>query len=74
MTHNCESAAIVRTIVQLGSTLGIATIAEGVETREQLEAVRAQGCNEVQGYLFGRPRPGTEIVDLFAKARIGAAA
>jgi diguanylate cyclase (GGDEF)-like protein len=74
MTHNCECAAIVRTIVQLGATLGIATIAEGVETREQLEAVRAQGCNEVQGYLFGRPRPGTEIVDLFPKARIGAAA
>jgi diguanylate cyclase (GGDEF)-like protein len=74
MTHNGECAAIVRAIVQLGATLGIATIAEGVETREQLEAVRAQGCNEVQGFFFGRPRPGAEIVDLFPDARIGAAA
>jgi diguanylate cyclase (GGDEF)-like protein len=74
MTHNGECAAIVRAIVQLGATLGIATIAEGVETREQLEAVRAQGCNEVQGYFFGRPRPAAEIVDLFPDARIIAAA
>jgi EAL domain-containing protein (putative c-di-GMP-specific phosphodiesterase class I) len=74
MTHDRESAAIVRAIVQLGATLGIATIAEGVETREQLDAVRAQGCNEVQGYFFGRPRPAAEIVDLFPDARIIAAA
>jgi EAL domain-containing protein (putative c-di-GMP-specific phosphodiesterase class I) len=74
MTHDRESAAIVRAIVQLGATLGIATIAEGVETREQLDAVRAQGCNEVQGYFFGRPRPPAEIVDLFPDARAVAAA
>jgi EAL domain-containing protein (putative c-di-GMP-specific phosphodiesterase class I) len=36
--------------------------------------VRAQGCNEVQGYFFGRPRPAAEIVDLFSDARIIAAA
>src|SRR3712207_171148 len=74
MTHNGECAAIVRAIVQLGATLGIATIAEGVETHEQLEAVRAQGCNEAQGYYFGRPRPPAEIVDLFPAARVEAAA
>jgi diguanylate cyclase (GGDEF)-like protein len=55
------SVAIVRAIAGLGSTLGIATTAEGVETDEQLEKVRAEGCTEVQGYLFSKPRPANEV-------------
>ncbi len=51
------SLAIVRSIVTLGTSLGIATNAEGVETTEQLERVRAEGCTEVQGFLIGAPRP-----------------
>ena len=42
----------------------IATTAEGVETPEQLERVRAEGCTEVQGYLFSPPRPASELGDL----------
>jgi diguanylate cyclase (GGDEF)-like protein len=56
-----DSVAIVRAIAGLGSTLGIATTAEGVETDEQLEKVRAEGCTEVQGYLFSKPRPAHEL-------------
>jgi EAL domain-containing protein (putative c-di-GMP-specific phosphodiesterase class I) len=52
-----ESAAIVRCIVDLGRNLGMATIAEGVETLGQLEIVHALGCSAIQGYLISRPDP-----------------
>ena len=48
-------SAIVRAVTAIGVSLGMKTIAEGVETQEQLERVRADGCNAVQGYLTGRP-------------------
>ena len=56
-----DSIAVVRAVAGLGSTLGIATTAEGVETEEQLRQVRAEGCTEVQGYLFSMPRPAREL-------------
>lgn len=52
------SAAIVRAVAALGCSLGIATVAEGVETEEQLRALVAEECDEMQGYLFSPPRPG----------------
>ncbi len=56
-----ESAAIVRAVVSLAATLGMATTAEGVETREQLDWLRAEGCMEAQGFLFSEPRPLEEL-------------
>src|SRR5262249_22936139 len=50
-----DSAAIIRAVVWLAKELAITTVAEGVETREQLAQVRACGCTEVQGYLFSKP-------------------
>jgi diguanylate cyclase (GGDEF)-like protein/PAS domain S-box-containing protein len=50
-----ESSLIVRAIIGLSRSLGMRTTAEGVETEEQLARLRAEGCNEVQGYLFGMP-------------------
>ena len=47
-----DALAIVRAVAGLGISLGIATTAEGVETEEQLERVRAEGCTEMQGYLL----------------------
>ena len=49
--------AIAKTIVDLGTTLNMAVMAEGVETREQLQILEAMGCKQFQGYLFGKPMP-----------------
>lgn len=50
-----DSEAIVRAVVDLGNNLGIRTIAEGVETKEEFDRLRAHGCNSIQGFLFGAP-------------------
>ncbi|WP_442583204.1 PAS-domain containing protein [Mesorhizobium sp. ASY16-5R] len=52
-----DSRAIVKAIIGLGKSLGMTTTAEGIETKAQLETVRAAGCDEVQGYLFSPPLP-----------------
>jgi EAL domain-containing protein (putative c-di-GMP-specific phosphodiesterase class I) len=67
------SLAIVRSIVALGTGLGIATNAEGVETKEQLERVRAEGCTEVQGFLIGEPRPLRDVMPLLVREKRAAA-
>ena len=61
MTHHAADAAIVCAVAGLGRNLGIATVAEGVETEEQLIALRAAGCQLAQGYLFSRPVPASEL-------------
>jgi len=57
MTTNEHAAAIVNAIMGLGRAMGRLVIAEGVETAEQLDHLQRQGCNEVQGYLIGKPLP-----------------
>ncbi len=59
---NPDTAAIVRAMVGLGSRLGIAITAEGVETQAQLDQVRAEGCTEAQGYLISRPGPARDVL------------
>ena len=62
-----DCVAIVRAISGLGRSLGIATTAEGVETAEQLERLRIEGCTEVQGFLFSAARPAAELSDLLVR-------
>jgi len=64
---NKESMSIVRAVTGLGKNLGIKTIAEGVETQEQLNKLRDKGCDQVQGYFFSRPRPSSEVPALIEK-------
>jgi predicted signal transduction protein with EAL and GGDEF domain len=56
-----DSLAIIKAIIGLGHSLGMELVAEGVETEEQLNAVREQGCNEVQGFYFSPPMPPAAV-------------
>lgn len=56
--------AIVKTIIGLGQTLKLGTLAEGVETLEQAALLRSEGCHLAQGYLYGHPMPNTDFVAL----------
>jgi diguanylate cyclase (GGDEF)-like protein len=62
-----QSDVIVRATIGLAKGLGLATTAEGVETAEQLATLRAEGCMQGQGYLFGRGIPAEEIADLLKR-------
>ena len=59
-----DSLAIIKAVIGLGHSLGMSTTAEGVETEEQLRAVREQGCNEVQGFLFSPPLEAGQVLTL----------
>ena len=61
LTHRIEGPAVIRAIIGLGRGLGLRVVAEGVETIEQLHELEAEGCDEVQGYLFSRPVPPLEF-------------
>lgn len=58
---NSNSAAIVKTIIQLGQMLGLRTIAEGVERVEEWDALKEMGCDGIQGFYFSKPLPVDEI-------------
>ncbi|MDB5028201.1 MAG: putative signaling protein [Candidatus Eremiobacteraeota bacterium] len=66
LLQRAESEAIVRAVVGIGNALGIATVAEGVETRGQLQRLRAHGCSEAQGFLISKPRPAEDIPVMLA--------
>jgi EAL domain-containing protein (putative c-di-GMP-specific phosphodiesterase class I) len=69
-----DAAAIVRAVVGLGERLEMSIVAEGVETAEQLDLVRSEGCDEVQGFLFSRPLPANEVQAFLRSGRMSAAA
>jgi diguanylate cyclase (GGDEF)-like protein len=70
ITSASGSLNIVRAVAAMAKGLGMAATAEGVETQEQLETVRSEGCTEMQGYLFSKPRPQHEIEKLFLSEQI----
>ena len=58
---DADALAIIKAVLDLGASLGITTTAEGVESVEQLDELRRQGCGEIQGYFISRPKPAAEI-------------
>jgi diguanylate cyclase (GGDEF)-like protein/PAS domain S-box-containing protein len=62
-----DAAAIIRAVLSLGRSLGMTTTAEGVETRDQLAYLRAEGCLEVQGHYYAKALPNKEIQALFKR-------
>jgi diguanylate cyclase (GGDEF)-like protein/PAS domain S-box-containing protein len=69
--ERADCMAIIKAITNLGSNLGIPTLAEGAETEKQLAWLREAGCTEMQGYLFSRPVPANEIAGLLSSRRNG---
>jgi diguanylate cyclase (GGDEF)-like protein len=71
---NPESTAIIRAVVALAGSLGMKTVAEGVSTDEQLQLVRALGCDRIQGYIFSRPVSGSTVKAMLGENKNRAAA
>ncbi len=61
LPHSPDDAAIVETIIAIARNLNIEVIAEGVETRAQVDFLRARGCLDLQGFYFSRPVPGEDL-------------
>ncbi len=61
INNDAHDKSIVTTIISMANSLGFTTIAEGVETEQQLDILRQLGCDEVQGYLYSRPIPASEF-------------
>ncbi|WP_425284905.1 putative bifunctional diguanylate cyclase/phosphodiesterase [Methylobacterium pseudosasicola] len=59
--------AIIRAIAGLGKSLGMTTVAEGVETADQMQRIRSEGCTDVQGYLISRPVPADDLMKLLTE-------
>jgi EAL domain-containing protein (putative c-di-GMP-specific phosphodiesterase class I) len=71
LKNNVDAAAIIRAVVSLGRSLGITTTAEGVETRDQLQYLRAEGCAEVQGFYYSEARPSSDIHNMLVNSPNG---
>ncbi len=68
LSNGVEPAAIVQAVANLAKCLNMTSTAEGVETQQQLELLQAMGCTEMQGYLFSRAKPASEIRQFFGPA------
>jgi diguanylate cyclase (GGDEF)-like protein/PAS domain S-box-containing protein len=71
MSRSPDAAALIHTLIELGHTLGLQTLAEGIETHQQLEGLRAEGCHHGQGFLFSGPVTAVEMGDLLEIAHAG---
>ncbi|MFH1035794.1 MAG: PAS domain S-box protein [Pseudomonadota bacterium] len=66
LTRDANDAAIVQTVIAMGHALELQVVAEGVETKEQLDFLRANGCDEYQGYFFSRPLAPEDFLALLS--------
>ena len=65
---DADDDAVVRAAIGLGRALGLTTVAEGVETAEQLDLLKKLDCSLAQGFYFARPQPGDEVEDLIRRS------
>ena len=66
--------AIIRAVTGLGTSLGMSTTGEGIETQEELDYLKREGCTEAQGYFFSKPKSASEVLKLLSKQRVQAQA
>jgi EAL domain-containing protein (putative c-di-GMP-specific phosphodiesterase class I) len=64
-----SSLPLIQTIIVLAHNMGLTVVAEGVETREQLNILRSLGCDKVPGHLFGEPMPAAAVEEHLLKLR-----
>ncbi len=67
MAIDADDAAIVHLVIQFGRSLKLTVIAEGVESAEQAELLRQQGCDQAQGYFYSRPLPPERFTELLER-------
>ena len=70
VTDDQRSSAVVQAIVAMARGLGVKVIAEGVEEYEQLHHLQSTGCDQVQGYIFSKPLPDEQILELIKSGKI----
>lgn len=70
ITNNASSLNIVRAVAVLASGLGVTATAEGVETQEQLDVIRSEGCSEMQGFLLSKPVPAHEVRQILSSQQV----
>ncbi|MEW6267141.1 MAG: EAL domain-containing protein [Thermodesulfobacteriota bacterium] len=70
VTQNLDDQEIVKTIIAMAHSLQMNTVAEGVETEEQKDFLCDQGCKTMQGYLFSRPVPFEDLIEILTKQRV----
>jgi len=68
LSHSQQAATIIRAVIALGRGLNVPVAAEGVETEEQRKFLAGEHCNEIQGYLIGRPKPITDYAAMVGRA------
>jgi EAL domain-containing protein (putative c-di-GMP-specific phosphodiesterase class I) len=68
--HDADDCAIVRTIIAMSHNLGLSVIAEGVESDLQLDFLRAQHCDEIQGYLLSVPVSAAQMTGLLKESNL----
>ena len=70
LPDDADDAAITKAVISLAHSLGLKVVAEGVETRAHLDALRSYGCDEIQGYYISRPLPAEECALLLEKETV----
>ena len=71
LDHSAPNQAVVKSIMALATSLGLSTVAEGVETTEQYDSLHSLGCDSMQGYLYARPMPADELAQWWQSFQSG---